>query len=94
MPLPSEKQRTLPALADSNILGWGSIPGATDSSTSGPATSPFMPSGKSGRQSLSSLFPEYQITQVKYDFMLQCGEFKSKGKDRSWVLEDPSFNKL
>lgn len=93
MPLPSEKWRALPALADSDILGWGSIPGAADS-TSGPATPPFMPSGKSGRQSLSSLFPEYQVTQVKYDFMLQWGEFKSKGKDRSWVLGDPSFNKL
>lgn len=44
MPLPSEKLRALPALAESNILGWGSIPGAKDSSTSGPAMSPFMPS--------------------------------------------------
>lgn len=53
MPLPSEKLRALPALADSNILEWGSIPGAKDSSTSGPAMPPFMPSSKSGRQSLS-----------------------------------------
>lgn len=44
MPLPSEKLRALPALAESNILGWGSIPGAKDSSTSRTAMSPFMPS--------------------------------------------------
>lgn len=25
---------------------------------------------------------------------IQCGEFKSKGKDRSWVFGDPSFNRL
>lgn len=94
MPLPSEKRRALPALADSNILGRGFSPGATDSSTSGPATIPSMPQVSLVGSPFLPYFPEYQVTQVKYDIMLQCGEFKSKGKDRSWVLGDPSFNKL
>lgn len=33
MSLPSQKRVALLALADGNILGWGSIPGANDSST-------------------------------------------------------------
>lgn len=30
--LPSQKRMELPALADGDILGWGSLPGAKDSS--------------------------------------------------------------
>lgn len=90
----SQKLIALPALADSNILGWGSIPDADDSSTNGPTLSPLSSPNRSGSQSFSSLVHEYHVTLVKCDPRLQYREFKPEGKDRSWVFGDPSFNKL